>query len=520
MNRPRSIPVKKILASAVSFALALSLTALPAFADDNTIEVSTGAELDAALKSAASGSIISLASDIDAVSSATYSGKTLTIEGNGHSINGGGADKTAIRFTGTSAVTFRNLTLQNLASALRYGGGAIGVYRGTLTVEGCTFIANQATNATGDGGALLLDSSSGGGSIRVTNSTFFGNTSGRDGGAISSAAKGEIVNCTIVGNTAKGKGGGFSNGTATAANQASVYNSILIGNTASSDTAGHDIFRMAADGGCNVVGVFTNSENESWTPAASTVTNISSDGWLAAAPSDNGGPTKTIALLSSENSPAIDKADADMSPALDQRGVSRDETPDIGAFELSKTLPLSVKPSVKKIVAGYSASLPVEVAFTAEPFAVELGLYAPDGALISSLSAASDGKYLFMLKADQASAGTYAVKASDTSAVLAQAKVECVAAPTGLWAPIATVNEGGTVITFASAVSFNESRKSVKIGAAAIDGDKVTASGSTVTISSAVAEEGQKIVLSGVKYADLFPSYSFTFTVTMSAVTA
>jgi hypothetical protein len=45
---------------------------------------------------------------------------------------------------------------------------------------------------------------------------------------------------------------------------------------------------------------------------------------------NNGGPTKTVALL--KGSPAIDHADAH-SPSRDQRGFKRDAKPDIGAFE-------------------------------------------------------------------------------------------------------------------------------------------------------------------------------------------
>jgi hypothetical protein len=45
---------------------------------------------------------------------------------------------------------------------------------------------------------------------------------------------------------------------------------------------------------------------------------------------DNGGPTKTIALKN--ESPALGHAGPG-SPKRDQRGVKRDSKPDIGAFE-------------------------------------------------------------------------------------------------------------------------------------------------------------------------------------------
>jgi hypothetical protein len=46
---------------------------------------------------------------------------------------------------------------------------------------------------------------------------------------------------------------------------------------------------------------------------------------------DNGGPTETQALL--PGSPAIDTADNAVCPATDQRGVPRDATCDVGAYE-------------------------------------------------------------------------------------------------------------------------------------------------------------------------------------------
>ena len=48
---------------------------------------------------------------------------------------------------------------------------------------------------------------------------------------------------------------------------------------------------------------------------------------------NNGGPTLTHALLA--GSPAIDTADSNSSPNIDQRGISRPQGagPDIGAYE-------------------------------------------------------------------------------------------------------------------------------------------------------------------------------------------
>jgi hypothetical protein len=54
---------------------------------------------------------------------------------------------------------------------------------------------------------------------------------------------------------------------------------------------------------------------------------------------DNGGQTNTHALMA--GSPAVDPVGLSGAPSVDQRGVSRDATPDIGAFERIGIGPLS-----------------------------------------------------------------------------------------------------------------------------------------------------------------------------------
>jgi hypothetical protein len=309
---------------ALALAVALLVSAAPMVvlaAPEDPIVVTTGEELDTALREAPAGAVIVLANDIDAISSATYSSKDLTLDGQGYSINGAeDRPKTALRFANTregsvrvpNNVTIRNTVFRNLTSDVRYGGGAIGVFIGTLTIENATFIGNSATAANGDGGAVLLDSGSGG-RLTIRNATFVGNAAGHDGGAVNSAAAGEIVNVTFVGNTAGGQGGGYANTSTSAASQATVRNAIFSGNTAVGEA--QEIFRAAPDSGHNV---FT-GENDA--------------AWLATELALNGGLTPNFALLDVADSPAIDKGDLDAAPALDQRGAARDYLPDIGAYE-------------------------------------------------------------------------------------------------------------------------------------------------------------------------------------------
>ena len=50
---------------------------------------------------------------------------------------------------------------------------------------------------------------------------------------------------------------------------------------------------------------------------------------------DNGGPTQTMALQ--QDSLAIGNGDPDGAPTLDQRGVTRGTSPDIGAYQFVPT---------------------------------------------------------------------------------------------------------------------------------------------------------------------------------------
>jgi hypothetical protein len=66
---------------------------------------------------------------------------------------------------------------------------------------------------------------------------------------------------------------------------------------------------------------------------------------------DNGGPTRTIALLA--GSPAIDAGDITAAPFTDQRGFPRPagSAPDIGAFEFGSMLPvMSITPPTAGVV--------------------------------------------------------------------------------------------------------------------------------------------------------------------------
>ncbi len=179
--------------------------------------------------------------------------------------------------------------------------------------------------------------------------------------------------------------------------------------------------------------------------------------------------------------------------------------------EISSDVVESVKCDVSKIVAGRAANLPVSVTIKSglEDASVSIALFAPDGTKLDSVNGLSG-----LFRVGKAVAGTYKFVAYvDGNETAKTASVVCEAEPVGLWAPVVALGESSFTVTFGAPITFNEAKKAVKIGdGAALDNALLSVSGAVLT-ASAKAVAGDKITISGVKYADLFPSYSFSFTV-------
>ena len=166
--------------------------------------------------------------------------------------------------------------------------------------------------------------------LRICNSTFSQNGAFR-GGAVDTPTQGnqvEIRHCTFTQN----RGGAISTHTDPVAHQqfrAVIANCILWGNT---NEKGEPLDILATDGvqadiSQSIVGVVQGDTIDA-------VANLIDVDPKLAALADNGGPTKTHALL--EGSPAID-AGSMTELKFDQRGPPYARTlhsiPDIGAFE-------------------------------------------------------------------------------------------------------------------------------------------------------------------------------------------
>lgn len=220
-------------------------------------------------------------------------------------------------------------------------GGAIFNESTTLEVRGSTFTGNHAVNA---GGAIINSSN---GAATIVNTTFSGNTTDVNGGAIFSFNFLTLVNCTITGNTASknfpdGDAGGLYVGTA-----ATVQNTIIAGNVDLSATGptvpdcygplSAPAYSLIGDGTlCSGITHGANG-NQVGTAAAPLDAKL---GALA----DHGGPTFTHEPAADSpavgaGSPALPGGPPPACAATDQRGIARPQGAvcDIGAVETTDT---------------------------------------------------------------------------------------------------------------------------------------------------------------------------------------
>jgi hypothetical protein len=213
-------------------------------------------------------------------------------------------------------------------------GGGIYNQNSSTTVTNSTFSDNSAAFG-GGGGGINNDNRS---TLTVTNSTFSGNSGGAGGGIVNSGTL--TVNNSTFSSNSGGEGGGIGNfGTAT------LKNTIVAGNSA--EFGGPDVNGTFTSEGYNLIGKsdgssgFTDGQNGDQVGTAASPLDP-----LLGGLDDNGGPTKTHALLA--GSPAVDKGNTDLTE--DQRGQPRPfddpnvapatggDNSDIGSFEVQEVL--------------------------------------------------------------------------------------------------------------------------------------------------------------------------------------
>jgi hypothetical protein len=273
-------------------------------------------------------------------------------------------------------------------SACRGGGITLGLgltntststtYKTQLTIDKSTISGNSTNglNLSALGGGIYIQGGSADltANSSITNSTISGNSTSAIGGVVTTTAGGginiggggtsawvttvTISNCTLTGNTVDGNSSASRGGALERVQGSVILNySIAAGNNSNSSANNKDIHTntttiFGSTTGRNLLGAVGNGTtatgnslfalsgstvttgNVLLTNAISTVLNTS----LA----DNGGTTalpdgsyiKTHALVSGGSQTAINPtAAASGLQTVDQRGATRDATPDIGAFE-------------------------------------------------------------------------------------------------------------------------------------------------------------------------------------------
>jgi hypothetical protein len=285
----------------------------------------------------------------------TITGLTIS-NGGAHDTNGGGGLQ-----NGTATVNVTNCLLTGNISFLFMSngiGGAICNGTGTMNISDSVITGNKAEGGGGgifnrQGTVNLVRSTvsdnqadgAGGGinnpfdfnqtpTLNVTNSTISGNTSGMGGGGIFGGGTTSITNSTITGNLASTNTGG---GITSPAGTTNVKSTIVGLNTAPSAP---DVSGNFFSAGFNLIGKtdgstgFTVATDQTGTIASPLDPKLDPNGLQ-----NNGGPTKTIALLA--GSPAIDKG-SNSNAARDQRNYVRSGAPDVGAFEFGGTIPVDL----------------------------------------------------------------------------------------------------------------------------------------------------------------------------------
>jgi predicted outer membrane repeat protein len=227
-----------------------------------------------------------------------------------------GNDGGGVSFDGSVAADLTRVTLSS-NSAADTGGGMNSDDGATVTVTDSLVSRNKSKR---EGGGL--DPSIG--TLTLTNTTVSGNHSAKGGGIqLETGGVLSLVSVTIAFNKAREGAGLWTELGTTAA----VTNTLLAKN-APFDCFGpiesHGSNLIGRIDGCAVTGDTTGNITGGPKPVKAVDPRI---GPLQ----DNGGPTKTHALLA--GSPALD-AVLGTCPANDQRGVARAGTCDIGAFEL------------------------------------------------------------------------------------------------------------------------------------------------------------------------------------------
>lgn len=271
---------------------------------------------------------------------ANFTLEDLTVSGGSTSDDGAGVEaKDAGSFTATRVIFTGNasgkkggaihahnapVTLTDVAlvgnSAADSGGGLHA--EGVTTLTRVTVSGNAATDGAG------IYQKGGDSDFTLVNVTISGNVASGEGGGIWTDRVGAVTNSTIafnMGNTGAGLYIHGSNG------DVSLRNSILASNQRFDSQASNVFFSNG--GTLTSLGFNISSDGTAGLSGPSDQSNT--DPLIAPTLSLNGGTTETHALQA--GSPTINAGTTTGAPTTDQRGVTRDANPDIGAYEFEAT---------------------------------------------------------------------------------------------------------------------------------------------------------------------------------------
>jgi len=229
---------------------------------------------------------------------------------------------------------FRSTFADNVANH----GGAI-YHDNTFTLEDTTISGNKANT---NGGGIWMGSASN--ATTISNSTLFGNEADHYGGGLfQNAGSAELSFVTITQNNVKerlGSGGGGIH--QQWGGELSIANSILALNTLDesltlrrSDCGGGAIVSLGYNILGNILGCSFGIQATDQVGTATPInpfSSLSSDLTVLPLLGNNGGSTKTVLLPA--NSIALNKGIPVAAISEDQRGETRDNMPDSGAYEV------------------------------------------------------------------------------------------------------------------------------------------------------------------------------------------
>ncbi len=247
--------------------------------------------------------------------------------------NAYGAGLFTVAYDQASFVRVRDSTIRGNNSTGGSNAHTGGVYLqgGPFEIAGSTFRDNQAA---GNGGLALFDHGGTTASGAIVNSTFTGNRARTGlGGAINVSATGGVTiqNATIADNRAECDVC-FAGGIANAANAPLALRNVLFrNNTGGNAFNPWTLLRAPVAGSHNIQWPQVRPDSFGQQEQPVTADAVFADVALAP-PADNGGPTQTLALPA--GAAAIDAGTATDAPVLDQRGLPRHGSVDIGAYEL------------------------------------------------------------------------------------------------------------------------------------------------------------------------------------------